>query len=87
VSLVMNGVSHVGTSCGCTDMGHGAPLLWSTARLDEALIFDTCQEMYFHVRKNPPIFAVFARKITCPSFHGAIELWSSDSQEGAPRGN
>ena len=41
--------------------------------LDESLIFDTCQEMYFQFEKIQPYLAGFREKMNLPEFLKSIE--------------
>ncbi len=42
--------------------------------LDEELIFDTCQEMYFQFEKVQPYLAGFRQKMNLPEFLKSIEV-------------
>jgi hypothetical protein len=49
--------------------------------LDEALIFDTCQEMYFQFEKIQPYLAGFREKMNLPGFLKSMETVVAGSQE------
>jgi hypothetical protein len=49
--------------------------------LDEALIFDTCQEMYFQFEKIQPYLAGFREKMNLPEFLRSIETVVAGAQE------
>lgn len=53
--------------------------------LDEALIFDTCQEMYFQFQKIQPYLAGFREKMNLPEFLKSIEAVVAGSQERRTR--
>jgi hypothetical protein len=53
--------------------------------LDEALIFDTCQEMYFQFEKIQPYLAGFREKMKLPEFLKSIEAVVAGSQERRTR--
>ena len=53
--------------------------------LDEALIFDTCQEMYFGFEKIQPYLAGFRQKMNLPEFLKSIETVVANSQERRTR--
>ena len=53
--------------------------------LDEALIFDTCQEMYFQFEKIQPYLAGFREKMTLPEFLRSIETVVAGAQERRTR--
>jgi hypothetical protein len=48
--------------------------------LDEDLIFDTCQEMYFQFEKIQPYLAGFREKMNLPEFLRSMETVVRDSQ-------
>ena len=49
--------------------------------LDESLIFDTCQEMYFQFEKIQPYLAGFREKMKLPEFLKSMETVVVASQE------
>jgi hypothetical protein len=49
--------------------------------LDESLIFDTCQEMYFQFEKIQPYLPGFREKMNLPEFLKSIEAVVVGSQE------
>jgi hypothetical protein len=49
--------------------------------LDESLIFDTCQEMYFQFEKIQPYLAGFREKMNLPEFLKSMETVVAGSQE------
>jgi hypothetical protein len=49
--------------------------------LDEALIFDTCQEMYFQFEKIQPYLVEFRQKMNLPEFLKSIETVVVGAQE------
>ena len=53
--------------------------------LDESLIFDTCQEMYFQFEKIQPYLAGFREKMNLPEFLKSIETVVAGSQERRSR--
>jgi hypothetical protein len=53
--------------------------------LDEALIFDTCQEMYFQFEKIQPYLAGFREKMNLPEFLRSIETVVVGAQERRSR--
>ena len=53
--------------------------------LDEALIFDTCQEMYFQFGKIQPYLAGFREKMNLPEFLRSIETVVVGAQERRTR--
>jgi hypothetical protein len=53
--------------------------------LDESLIFDTCQEMYFQFEKIQPYLAEFREKMKLPAFLKSIETVVVDAQERRTR--
>jgi hypothetical protein len=53
--------------------------------LDEALIFDTCQEMYFQFEKIQPYLAGFREKMNLPEFLRSIETVIAGAQERRTR--
>ncbi len=53
--------------------------------LDESLIFDTCQEMYFQFEKIQPYLAGFREKMNLPEFLKSIETVVASSQERRTR--
>jgi hypothetical protein len=53
--------------------------------LDEALIFDTCQEMYFQFEKIQPFLAGFREKMNLPEFLRSIETVVVGAQERRTR--
>jgi hypothetical protein len=53
--------------------------------LDEALIFDTCQEMYFQFEKIQPYLAGFREKMNLPEFLRSIETVVVGNQERRTR--
>ena len=54
--------------------------------LDESLIFDTCQEMYFLFEKIQPSLAGFREKMNLPEFLKSMEIVVGGSQERRSRG-
>jgi hypothetical protein len=85
VSLVKDGgkpSSHILQVYGYWDMVaafvvHGA--------LDEELIFDTCQEMYFQFEKIQPYLADFRQKMNLPEFLKSTEAVVVGAQERKTR--
>src|ERR1700733_14244133 len=53
--------------------------------LDEALFFDTCQEMYFQFEKIQPYLAGFREKMNLPEFLKSMESVVAGSQERRTR--
>jgi hypothetical protein len=53
--------------------------------LDESLIFDTCQEMYFQFEKIRPYLAGFRERMNLPEFLKSIETVVAGSQERRTR--
>ena len=53
--------------------------------LDEELIFDTCQEMYFQFEKIQPYLAGFRQKMNLPEFLRSIETVVVGAQERRTR--
>jgi hypothetical protein len=53
--------------------------------LDEALVYDTCQEMYFQFEKIQPYLAGFRQKMDLPEFLKSIESVVEGSQERRTR--
>jgi hypothetical protein len=53
--------------------------------LDEALIFDTCQEMYFQFEKIQPYLPGFREKMNLPEFLRSIETVVAGAQERRTR--
>ena len=53
--------------------------------LDESLIFDTCQEMYFQFEKIQPYLAGFREKMNLPAFLKSMETVVAGSQERRTR--
>jgi len=53
--------------------------------LDEALIFDTCQEMYFQFGKIQPYLAGFREQMKLPEFLRSMETVVTSSQEKRTR--
>ena len=53
--------------------------------LDEELIFDTCQEMYFQFGKIQPYLVEFRQKMNLPEFLKSIETVVAGSQERRSR--
>jgi hypothetical protein len=53
--------------------------------LDESLIFDTCQEMYFQFEKIQPYLAGFREKMNLPEFLKSIESVVVGAQERRAR--
>ncbi len=53
--------------------------------LDESLIFDTCQEMYFQFGKIQPFLAEFRQKMNLPEFLKSMEAVVAGAQERQPR--
>jgi hypothetical protein len=53
--------------------------------LDEALVYDTCQEMYFQFAKIQPHLAGFRQKMNLPEFLKSIESVVEGSQERRTR--
>jgi hypothetical protein len=53
--------------------------------LDEALVYDTCQEMYFQYAKIQPYLAGFRKKMNLPEFLRSIEAVVEGSKEGRRR--
>ena len=53
--------------------------------LDESLIFDTCQEMYFQFEKIQPYLAGFRQKMNLPEFLKSMEAVVAGAQERQTR--
>jgi hypothetical protein len=53
--------------------------------LDEALVYDTCQEMYFQYAKIQPYLTGFREKMNLPEFLGSIEKVIEGSEKGRAR--
>jgi hypothetical protein len=53
--------------------------------LDESLIFDTCQEMYFQFEKIQPYLAEFRERMNLPEFLKSIETVVAGAQERRAR--
>ncbi|MGB0124743.1 MAG: hypothetical protein WBP63_14985, partial [Silvibacterium sp.] len=53
--------------------------------LDESLIFDTCQEMYFQFEKIQPYLAGFRQKMNLPEFLKSMEAVVAGAQERRTR--
>jgi hypothetical protein len=53
--------------------------------LDETLIFDTCQEMYFQFEKIQPYLAEFRERMNLPEFLKSIETVVAGAQERRAR--
>jgi len=53
--------------------------------LDESLISDTCQEMYFQFEKIQPYLAGFRERMKLPAFLKSIETVVMDAQERRTR--
>ncbi len=53
--------------------------------LDESLIFDTCQEMYFEFEKIEPYLAGFRQKMNLPEFLKSMEAVVVGSRERRTR--
>jgi hypothetical protein len=53
--------------------------------LDESLIFDTCQEMYFQFEKIQPYLAGFRQKMNLPEFLKSMEAVVAAAQERRTR--
>jgi hypothetical protein len=53
--------------------------------LDESLIFDTCQEMYFQFEKIQPFLAGFREKMNLPEFLKSMESVVAGAQERRTR--
>jgi hypothetical protein len=53
--------------------------------LDESLIFDTCQEMYFQFEKIQPYLAGFREQMNLPEFLRSMETVVTASQEKRTR--
>jgi hypothetical protein len=53
--------------------------------LDEALIFDTCQEMYFQFEKIRPYLAGFREKMNLPEFLKSMEAVVTAAEERQTR--
>ena len=53
--------------------------------LDESLIFDTCQEMYFQFEKIQPYLAGFRQKMDLPEFLKSMEAVVAGAQERRAR--
>ncbi len=53
--------------------------------LDESLIFDTCQEMYFQFEKVQPYLAEFRERMNLPGFLKSIETVVVGAQERRAR--
>jgi hypothetical protein len=53
--------------------------------LDEELIFDTCQEMYFQFEKIQPYLAGFREQMKLPEFLRSMETVVTSSQERRTR--
>ena len=65
-------------------MGHGGSFVVHGA-LDEALIFATCQEMYFQFEKIQPYLAGFREQMKLPEFLRSMETVVTGSQERRTR--
>ncbi len=57
----------------------------SSGALDEALVYDTCQEMYFQYAKIQPYLAEFREKMNLPEFLISIERLVEGSEAGRRR--
>jgi hypothetical protein len=53
--------------------------------LDESLIFDTCQEMYFQFEKIQPFLSEFRQKMNLPQFLKSMEAVVTGAQERQAR--
>jgi hypothetical protein len=53
--------------------------------LDESLIFDTCQEMYFQFEKIQPYLEGFRQKMDLPEFLKSMEAVVAGAQERQAR--
>src|SRR5665213_2781203 len=53
--------------------------------LDESLVYDTCQEMYFQYAKIQPYLAEFRQKMNLPEFLRSIEAVVEGSEKGRAR--
>ena len=53
--------------------------------LSEALVYDTCQEMYFQYAKIQPHLAGFGRKLNLPEWMQGIEKVVEGSAKGRKR--
>jgi hypothetical protein len=53
--------------------------------LDESLIFDTCQEMYFQFGKIQPFLPEFRQKMNLPQFLKSMEAVVAGAQERQAR--
>jgi hypothetical protein len=53
--------------------------------LDESLIFDTCQEMYFQFEKIQPYLAGFREKMNLPEFLKSVESVVASAQQRRTR--
>lgn len=57
----------------------------SNGALDAALVYDTCQEMYFQYAKVQPYLAEFREKMNLPEFLISIERLMEGSEVGRRR--
>jgi len=57
----------------------------SNGALDEQLVYDTCQEMYFQYAKIRPYLAEFREKMNLPEFLVSIERLIEQSEAGQRR--
>jgi hypothetical protein len=57
----------------------------SNGALDEQLVYDTCQEMYFQYAKIQPYLAEFRKKMNLPEFLISIERLIEESEAGRQR--
>ncbi len=53
--------------------------------LDESLVYDTCQEMYFQYAKIQPYMAEIRRKLNLPEYFRSIEAVAEGSEKGRSR--
>ena len=53
--------------------------------LNSALVFDTCQEMYFVYAKIQPFIAVLREKLGAPDFLANVQKLVEGSEEGRQR--
>jgi hypothetical protein len=53
--------------------------------LDESLVYDTCQEMYFHFAKIQPYLADFRQKMNLPEFLKSMESVVEGAKERQTR--
>jgi hypothetical protein len=53
--------------------------------LDEALVYDTCQEMYFQYSKIQPYLAEIRQKMKLPEYFRSIEAVVEGSEKGRSR--